>query len=432
MASPQKVDNARARTDRLSGSTPPSLRRNLSITFVGNAVYAGCQWAFLMMLAKLGGTEFVGYFSLVQAIILPILEAGNANLRVVQATDVSNEFEFSDYLGFRLGSLLVSLAVITLVVTLVGFSGWIIAFALILSLSKAIDGVTDAFFGWLQLSEQMGRIAHARMLLGIGQLICLVVCLAASPTLISAAIGFVVASAVVLSFVIAITSKVVVEKYKTGPRPSLAPRWVLGRLSQIGRTVLPMGIMTGLGLLNMMLPRYFVEYYDGPDRLGAFSAMVYCNQVSALVFNSCYHVAMPRLAKHYISDRTAFGKLLLKLMAMAVLVGCGMLIVAACFGTKVLTLLYSADFAQDPLVFVWLTVAAIFTHVGSAITAGLHAMRLFKVQPILNVILISSTLLGCYLLAPKCGMLGAAYGSVLGYLLWSIASGLVLVWHMSK
>jgi len=44
---------------------PLTLRRNFSWTLLGNVVYAGCQWAMLVVLAKLGTPEMVGQFALV-------------------------------------------------------------------------------------------------------------------------------------------------------------------------------------------------------------------------------------------------------------------------------------------------------------------------------------------------------------------------------
>jgi hypothetical protein len=41
-----------------------SLRKNFSWTFVGNVVYAACQWGILVALAKLGTPEMVGQFTL--------------------------------------------------------------------------------------------------------------------------------------------------------------------------------------------------------------------------------------------------------------------------------------------------------------------------------------------------------------------------------
>jgi hypothetical protein len=57
------------------GTAPeqPSLRRNFSWTLLGNVVYSGCQWAMLMVLAKLTRPDQVGQFSLGLAVTAPVI-----------------------------------------------------------------------------------------------------------------------------------------------------------------------------------------------------------------------------------------------------------------------------------------------------------------------------------------------------------------------
>ncbi len=81
---------------------PASLRRNFSWTMLGNVFFAGCQWAMLAALAKLGSTEMVGQFALATAIATPIMVFSNLKLRAVLASDANDEYSFSDYFSLRL------------------------------------------------------------------------------------------------------------------------------------------------------------------------------------------------------------------------------------------------------------------------------------------------------------------------------------------
>ena len=65
-----------------------SLRANFSWTFVGNVVYAGCQWAMLVVLAKLGTPEMVGQFALGLAISGPVIMLANTGYRRLGAVPV--------------------------------------------------------------------------------------------------------------------------------------------------------------------------------------------------------------------------------------------------------------------------------------------------------------------------------------------------------
>src|SRR5690349_21224091 len=79
-----------------------SLRTNFIWTFLGNVVYAGCQWGMLVVLAKLGSPEIVGQFALALAVTAPVFMFTNLQTRGVQATDARKEYAFGDYLALRL------------------------------------------------------------------------------------------------------------------------------------------------------------------------------------------------------------------------------------------------------------------------------------------------------------------------------------------
>lgn len=74
---------------------PLSLRQNFSWTFVGNVVYAACQWGMLVALTKLGTPEMVGQFTLGLAVTSPVFLFSNLQLRTLMATDAKQEYHFS-------------------------------------------------------------------------------------------------------------------------------------------------------------------------------------------------------------------------------------------------------------------------------------------------------------------------------------------------
>ena len=93
----------------------PSLRRNFSWTFLGNAVFAACLWGILAVLTKLGSPDVVGRFALGSAIATPAIMFANLQLRVVLATDASQTHEFRDYLGVRLVMLPAALLLVLVI-----------------------------------------------------------------------------------------------------------------------------------------------------------------------------------------------------------------------------------------------------------------------------------------------------------------------------
>src|SRR5512147_1698759 len=96
---------------------PRSLRRGFSWTLAGNVVFAGCQWAMLVVLAKLVPPGLVGQFGLALAITTPVVVFANLNLRAMQATDARGEFAFGEYARVRALMLALACAAVGAILT---------------------------------------------------------------------------------------------------------------------------------------------------------------------------------------------------------------------------------------------------------------------------------------------------------------------------
>jgi O-antigen/teichoic acid export membrane protein len=124
--------------------------------------------------------------------------------------------------------------------------------------------------------------------------------------------------------------------------------------------------------------------------------------------------AMPRLARDFDSNRPAFARLLRNMLLLGAAVGVLGIGVALLFGRTFLRLVYRPDYAQYSIVFNWLMVAAAVAYVGSMLGYGMTAARMFRPQVPLFVAATASTVLGCWLLIPRLGLVGSAYAVLIG------------------
>src|ERR1051325_11414947 len=81
-------------------------------TVVGSVVYSACQWAILIVLAKLGSPEAVGQFALGLAVTAPVMLFANLQLSALHATAATREYRFGHYLALRLVTTGLALVVI--------------------------------------------------------------------------------------------------------------------------------------------------------------------------------------------------------------------------------------------------------------------------------------------------------------------------------
>ncbi len=175
------------------------------------------------------------------------------------------------------------------------------------------------------------------------------------------------------------------------------------------RLAFPLGLTAMLASLNTNIPRYLLENYFGEGTLGLFTAMAYLLVAGNAVVGALGQSASPRLAKYFASNRKAFQQLLIKLLAIALVLGIAGILLAFFAGSELLTLLYSLEYAQNLDVFLWLCLAATVSYMASFLGYGMTAARSFRVQPFIFLFVSIVTLLSGLYLIPRYGLLGASW-----------------------
>jgi O-antigen/teichoic acid export membrane protein len=395
-----------------------TLSCNFSWTFIGNFIYAVCQWGMLVLLAKLGSPEMVGQFTLGLAVTAPVIMLTNLQLRIVQATDAKKQYLFSDYLGLRLIATTVALLVIT-VISLSGGYQWETSLIIFLiGVSKAFESISDIYYGLIQQYERMDRIAVSLMIKGPLSLLLLGVGICLSGRVLWGVFGLVIAGVVVLlgydiqqgALILntnpAITEAEIAVNQELG---TLQPHWNLRTLAKLAWLCLPLGFVMMLISLNTNIPRYLIEQYLGDRELGIFGALAYLMVAGNLVVSALGESASPQLAKYYVErNRVAFRTLLLKLVAIALLLSAIGVLVAVVGGRQLLTLLYRPEYAEQTNLFIWLMVIAGVGYISSFLGYGMTAARYFRVQIPLFMAVTSISAIGCLWLLPKLGLQGVA------------------------
>lgn len=424
-------------------SKPLTLKRNFSWTFVGNAVYAACQWGMLVVLAKLGSPEMVGAFTLALAITAPVFMFSNLQLRHIQATDAKQEYVFGDYLGLRLISTLIGLGIVAVIVFAAGYRWEISLTILLVGLAKAFESISDVFYGLIQQHERMDRIAISLMIKGPLSLIMLGLGIYLTGSIVWGSIGLAVSWGVVafgydlrsgksildsldLLKTQASTSEELGEFENTAS--SIAPRWNQKTLKEIVWLALPLGFVMLLISLNTNVPRYFIERYMGERELGFFAALAYLMVSGSMVVNALGQSATPRLAKYYAAARgAAFRQLMFKLVSIGAGLGALAVTVAAVAGKQVLSIFYQPEYAQYADLFVWLMVAAGFSYISYFLGYGMTAARYFRIQMPLFTFTTAVSAATSFWLIPTMGLKGAAIALIAGAVVEAVFSlGVVL------
>ena len=403
----------------------PSLRRNFSWTFLGNAVLAACLWGLLAVLTKLGSPDVVGRFALGSAIASPVFMFAQLQLRVVLATDAEGAHRFQDYLGVRLLMLPGAL----LVVAAIAYFGYSREQALVIgmfALVRLVEALSDIFYGFAQKNERMDLVARSLLVRGPAILILFGATFWLTRSLALSLVAYVAA---LLLAVLLIDGPQLHRLLRETAGGSLRPRWDRRAVREIVTLAAPLGLVMLLITLRNTIPRTFLESTYGEEELGIFSALSYLVIAGSTVIMALSQSSIARLSRYFAEGRRErFQATITKLLGLGVLIGAGGVLLAAVAGGFILELLYSPAYAAHTDLFVVIMIGGALLYLGSLLGAPVSAMREFRVQLwvyLVNVVL----LLGLsWLLIPRHGSLGAALVMV-GCSVWIVIAYGFIVWR---
>lgn len=402
---------------------PRRLRSNVAWAFLGNVVYSASQWGVLIVLAHVGSPVIVGQFALGLAVTAPIFLTGDLNLRVVQATDTKRHYAFGEYLALNLLLTPAQLALIALVAILIDLDAQGRLVVLAVGLSKGVESTTIVFYGLFQQCERMDYVARSQIVRGLLGLLSL--------TLVFVATGSLPLSVLAMGF--AWSVGFAVQDLRSARRLLLLPyRQVLRpvfnwrRLRRLTYAAFPLGADAGIKSLTVNIPRYLLQALQGSARLGIFAAVAQFAQTLGLITTALGNAVVPRLATHVVyREGVAFTSLMLRLLAMAAILGVASVLVAALWGEELLTLVLGAAYA-DRLLFVVLMVGAALTTVQWVLGFAMQASRRFGRYLMVDVVGAVFVMVASMALIPVHGAVGAALGIVVGYAAAGVASAFVV------
>ena len=410
-----------------------SLKKNFSWLFIGNAIYAACQWGMLIVLAKLGNPQVVGQFALASAIITPVIMITNMQLRNVQATDAKKEYFLSDYMIVRLFSTIVAFFLILLILYFGHFGIAVFLTIVILALAKSVESFSDVFYGFFQQHEKMSFMAKSMIIKGVLSVVVLGAVFYFSSSLPWGLAGLLCAWMLVLVFydwqmgrqLLKVAEGVSRSSLITALFSSFMERKVF--LFRIIALAFPLGIVMGIISLNTNIPRYAIEKYLGTRDLGIFAALAYTTVAVNMFIQALGQAVAPRLARCFADrDISAFNKLLKKMVLINLAIGLFGVLVIFIGGEKILALIYTKEYAMYSNLFIVLMMSATLSGIASAFGYAMTAARQFVLQVPLFLTVITSTFLISFLFIPHFKLYGAAMALIASALIQIVGGALIV------
>ena len=396
------------------------MRVNFSWAFIGNGVYAACKWAALALLAKATTTEGVGQFALGVAIAAPTFMLLDLQLRSVQATDAKGEHSFGTYAALRVLTTVfgvLGVAVFAAATQVAEEAVWVVV---LVGVWRACESLSDVIYGGLQRLERLDRVSQSLLIKGPLSLACMAAALHWTGS-VAGAVGGLLAGAAITLVVFDIPS----IKGWAGPL-----RWEGARdLLRLARIAFPLGVVMMLISLNTNVPRYWVEAELGTSALGVFSALVYVVVAGGTIVAALGQAAAPRLSQYAAVGRVDdFLHLLVRLLLIGAGLGAAGVLVAAVGGEAILSLLYTAEYAQHAGLFVGVMMVSAILYLDSFLGYAMTAVGAFRPQLPLFVATVAVTVLVGAVAVPVWGLKGAVVSMGAS----AVVQGIGAVWVLRR
>jgi O-antigen/teichoic acid export membrane protein len=423
----------------LSATRTRTLRTNFFWNAVGNAVFALCQWGILVVFAKLGSPALVGQVVYGLALTAPLFVIAGMQLRSIQATDADNRYTLAQYIRLRALTTGAAIVVSVLVVAVMWNGSRQLALIILFwALAKSVDSGSDALYGLFQQSERMDYVGVSLAIRGFLAAASVVVLFRASNSAPLALAGLTIGwVAVFILFDIPVAR--ILFRQSESSAYSLRTNHETLSLALNQRQLLPLcleaaplGVVGFLLAIQAQVPRYVVAGLLHTHELGLFSAAAYLTFIGAMLVNSLGAPACVRLAQYYVAGtRSAFRRLMAKLLLAAAALGIAGILVSVLAGDRILALLYTNEYSGMAGVLTMLCAGSALSFVASFLGYGMTALRRYRVQVPIFISIVLITLLSCFWLTKRYGLMGTAAGMLIGSLAQLLMSAAV-VWRATR
>lgn len=349
-------------TYRLSAKSP---KKDFIFNMFGYTAMSLVSVILLMIVSYIRGEEVAGIFSLSYSTAYMMYTVAMFETRTVQVTDTERNFSLSDFMLYRILTVLLMLTSSALFVIIKGFSSEKIILTLIICVYMALLAVSDIFQGCLHLN---GYLKNAGFSLGAQVLLA-----AAGFTVSLLITGNVFVSSAVMAAIVLIWILFYDVPFARN-FGSLVPKSSAEKLKKLFLATAPLFISVFINQYNFNTPKYAIDRYLTEVDQSHYGYLVMPAFIINLMSMFMFRPQMVPLSEKWAKrDYRGFGKTVLMLYGWIIAV----LIAALCggwlLGIPMLNLLYHTNLNEYRALFMILLIGGGFS-AGSSLTIVLLAV----------------------------------------------------------
>lgn len=311
------------------------LRRSFLWNMVASVLNAVTSAILLFFITRFCGINEAGVFSIASAIAYQCISLGNFGTRGVQASDVKEEFTFSDYFYVRIFSYSLLLMMLFYYAFGSGYTLDKTLAVLSFGLFKSIDVIEDLYHGEYHRHQRLdvaSILLTFRYLISIVLFIVLIVI--TKSVLVASLVSFIVTSIVFLFTNIDVIKFFYNKKYT----------FSFSKFKGLLYIVVPVALTTYIRMYMTNAPKYAIDNCLSDVDQAYFNVLFMPVFIISLISDIIFRPYIPRFsASWYDYDFTSFKKLLFK--QLLIIVGLTLIVVVGGYvlGLTLLELIYGME-----------------------------------------------------------------------------------------
>lgn len=251
-----------------------SVKKNFYYNSIGTIIYWFCQWALSVVVVRIAGFTVGGEFSTALNFSTIFFIIASFNSKPFQVSDLKPKYSDENYIAFRIVTLVIAVILLAMTVAFFDYSykQKLIVFAFLLF--KSIEVYIDVYHGIFQKMWRLDKVFFSLMLRGIFSLLIFSIVLFWGKNLFW--------SIIAMSFVSCIPAVMVDLKF-AHIQKKIRIHASYTKIKELFLECLPLLSYSVFYTLATLVPRFFLQMYDGNKILGIYSSLA----MPAMIIQLC-------------------------------------------------------------------------------------------------------------------------------------------------
>lgn len=388
--------------------SPLSIKQNMLWNTIGSLFFQGCLWLVTVLVVILAGYDDSGMLAYAMAIGNIYFPLATYNMRTVQVSDIDDEYSQSNYVAFRLITIVAAtfLILIYLGITTSSFILFIVSTCWILF--RADESFSNVYYGVEQKHMRMDYIGKSQLLRGILVLTIFTTVLSLTKSIPASLLIMTVASSMITIFY---------DRRKAASLSSITPRINLQQVKELLKTCLPSTMTIVIFGSVVTIVRQIYEGIYGTESLGIYAAIATPTVLINALTIYLYNPYLGPIAKAWKQqDMHSIILTMRKVLGIIAILVVLFSAVCALWGTQLLSMIYGTSIIP----YTYLLIPTVFTIACTASMAFLAdvmiAFRKYRIALTSNLISLILALIISLPIMQTLGMNGINITIIIAYL----------------